>query len=149
MISLNVHYILERKGGLILYRGYLFHSFRHGHLKWKIKKIFPSRLWEGLKWQNFALGENSCVELLTVIIRHLLLTRKIAGSSDLLQSNFRCHYGSLARSVLKPYASKPRPPNYDAPLLTTTAKRWRGGCARRWAALEVSPTILRYNVIDL
>ena len=26
---------------------------------------------------------------------------------------------SLARSVLKPYASKPCPPNYDAPPLTT------------------------------
>ena len=29
----------------------------------------------------------------------------------------------VAGTFLKPYASKPSPPNYDAPLLTTNAKR--------------------------
>ena len=31
---------------------------------------------------------------------------------------------SLARSVLKPCASKPFAPNYDSPLLTTAPQRW-------------------------
>ena len=66
MISLNVHYILERKGGLILYRGYLFHSFRHGHLKWKNYENISFEAMRGLKMAKFALGENSSVELLTV-----------------------------------------------------------------------------------
>ena len=54
---------------------------------------------EGLKWENFKLGTNSCAELLSDVIRHLLLTRKIAGPSDLLKPNFRCHYGRLIKNT--------------------------------------------------